>query len=58
VPGGEARVTDRPFAGTKEALGGYYVIDCADLDQALGFARILPTSGCVEVRPIIDTSGA
>lgn len=58
VPGGEALVTDGPFAETKEALGGYYVIDCADLDQALGFARILPTTGCVEVRPIIDTSGA
>ena len=38
VPGGEALVTDGPFADTKEALGGFYVIDCADLDQALGFA--------------------
>lgn len=54
---GDAVVTDGPFAETKEALGGFYLIDCADLDQALGFARILPTSGCVEVRPVVDTSG-
>lgn len=51
-------VTDGPFAETKETLGGYYVIDCADLDAAIGFARILPAiKGGVEVRPIVDTSG-
>ena len=51
-------VTDGPFTETKETLGGYYVIDCADLDAAIGFARILPAlNGGVEVRPIVDTSG-
>jgi hypothetical protein len=52
-------VTDGPFAETKETLGGYYVIEAADLDAAIGFARILPTrSGGVEIRPIVDTSGS
>jgi len=57
VPDGEALVTDGPFAETKEALGGYYLVEAADLDQALAFAKTLPTSGCVEVRPIVPTSG-
>ncbi|MFN8168222.1 MAG: YciI family protein [Candidatus Nanopelagicales bacterium] len=47
-------LTDGPFAETKEALGGYYVIDCEDLDQALSFARSLPGE-VVEVRPVIPT---
>lgn len=55
--GGSRSVTDGPFAETKEALGGYYVIDAIDLDQAISFAKILPTTGCVEVRPVVDTSG-
>jgi hypothetical protein len=46
--------TDGPFAETKEALGGYYVIDLEDLDQALSFARTLPGE-VVEVRPVIPT---
>ncbi|MFZ0322642.1 MAG: YciI family protein [Actinomycetes bacterium] len=46
-------VTDGPFAETKEALGGYYVVECSDLDAALALARDLPAEG-VEVRPIID----
>ena len=54
---GSRAVTDGPFAETKEALGGYYVIEAKDLDQAIAFAKILPTSGGVEVRPVIDTSG-
>jgi hypothetical protein len=54
---GTPAVTDGPFAETKEALGGYYVIEAADLDQAIAFANILPTNGGVEVRPVIDTSG-
>lgn len=48
-------VTDGPFAETKEALGGYYVVDCADLDQALGLAHTLPAD-TVEVRPVTPTS--
>ena len=47
-------VTDGPFAETKEALGGYYVLDCADLDQALALAHSCPID-VVEVRPVIPT---
>ncbi len=47
-------VTDGPFAETKEALGGYYLIDAADLDQALAIAKLVPAlKGGVEVRPIM-----
>ncbi|MFF5292156.1 YciI family protein [Paractinoplanes globisporus] len=45
-------VTDGPFAETAEQLGGYYVIEAADLDTAIGFARQLPEP-IVEVRPIV-----
>ena len=48
-------VTDGPFIETKEALGGYYVIDCKDLDQALELAKICPSAN-IEVRPVMDTS--
>jgi hypothetical protein len=52
-------VTDGPFAETKESLGGFYVIDCRDLDQALELAKLCPApAGGVEVRPVQDTSGA
>jgi hypothetical protein len=51
-------VTDGPFAETKEALGGYYLIEARDLDQALEIAKLCPAPfGGVEVRPIMDTSG-
>jgi hypothetical protein len=48
-------LTDGPFAVTKEVLCGYYVLDCADLDQAVGHASRLPWAryGSVEVRPIV-----
>jgi len=50
-------VTDGPFTETKEALGGYYVIEANDLDEALGIARLCPAPhGGVEVRPIRDMS--
>jgi hypothetical protein len=46
-------ITDGPFAESKEALGGYYVIDAADLDEALAIAKDVPAPfGGVEVRPI------
>jgi hypothetical protein len=46
-------VTDGPFVETKEALGGYYLIEAADLDQALAIAKLCPAPyGGVEVRPI------
>lgn len=52
---GERLVTDGPFAETKEQLGGYYLIDVADLDAALGWAAKMPniTRGSVEVRPVM-----
>ena len=55
---GKHAVTDGPFAETKEQLGGYYVIEAKDLDEAISFAKILPSpNGGVEVRPIMDLSG-
>jgi hypothetical protein len=56
VPNGERLVTDGPFAETKEQLGGFYVLDCKDLDEAIEWASKIPTakSGCVEVRPVIQ----
>jgi hypothetical protein len=51
-------VTDGPFAETKEALGGYYLIEARDLDHALEIAKLCPAPfGGVEVRPIMDMSG-
>ena len=52
--GGAPVMTDGPFVETKEALGGYYTVDCADLDQALVLATSLPAWN-VEVRPVIPT---
>ncbi len=47
-------VTDGPFAETKEALGGYYLVEAEDLDQALAIGKVTPAPyGCVEVRPIM-----
>jgi hypothetical protein len=51
-------VTDGPFAETKEALGGYYLIEARDLDHALDIAKLCPAPfGGVEVRPVMDLSG-
>jgi hypothetical protein len=51
-------VTSGPFVATKEALGGFYLIEAADPDQALAFAKQCPApGGGVELRPIMDTSG-
>jgi hypothetical protein len=48
-------VTDGPFAETKEALGGYYLIDASDLDEALAIAKLCPAPyGGVEVRPVME----
>jgi hypothetical protein len=52
--GGGFAVTDGPFAETKEALGGYYLVEAADLDEAIELARRVPApAGGVEVRPIM-----
>ena len=50
-------VTDGPFTETKEALGGYYLIEARDLDHALEIAKLCPARfGGVEVRPVMDVS--
>lgn len=56
VRDGRALTTDGPFAETKEQLGGYYVVEAANLDEALGIAGRIPSSrfGTIEVRPIMD----
>ena len=56
VRGGETEITDGPFAVTKEVLAGYYVLECADLDEALAQAARLPMAGwgTVEVRPVVS----
>ena len=52
---GDHIVSDGPFAETKEQLGGYYLLDCKDLDDALQWARRIPMpGGTVEVRPVMD----
>jgi hypothetical protein len=51
-------VTSGPFVATKEALGGFYLIEAADPEQALALAKQCPApGGGVELRPIMDTSG-
>ena len=56
---GEPIVSDGPFAETKEQLGGYYLLDCKDLDEALAWAKRIPMpGGTVEVRPVMDYEAA
>jgi hypothetical protein len=53
--GDERLVTDGPFAETKEQLGGFYLIEVANLDEALEWAKKMPArGGAVEVRPVMD----
>ena len=54
--GGTIETTDGPFAETKEALGGFYLLDCKDLDEAIHWAAQIPGAwhGHVEVRPLIE----
>ena len=53
---GRTLVTDGPFAETKEQLGGYFVVDCESLDEAIEAAGKLPTArhGSIEVRPLVE----
>jgi len=54
VRGGKTLVTDGPFVETKEALGGYYLVEAKDLDEAIGIAKDVPApNGGVEVRPVM-----
>jgi hypothetical protein len=54
VRDGEVLVSDGPFAETKEQMGGYYIVDCKDLDEAIEVASKIPAAGhgTIEVRPI------
>ena len=56
VRDGKLATTDGPFAETKEQLGGFYLLDCPNLDDAIAWAAKIPgaKNGCVEVRPIME----
>jgi hypothetical protein len=59
VRDGKALVTDGPFAETREQLGGYFLIDAKDRDEAIGVAARIPGArlGTVEIRPVIEVAG-
>ncbi len=59
VRNGKRQITDGPFAETTEQLGGYYIIDVDDLDEAIAIAARLPpaTKGTVEIRPLFPLPG-
>jgi hypothetical protein len=56
---GKRAVTDGPFAETREALGGYFLIDAKDLDDAIAVASRIPAArkGTVEIRPVMELAG-
>ena len=56
VRNGQRQTTDGPFAETKEQLGGFYILKCKDLDEAIEWAAKIPASeyGSIEVRPIME----
>ena len=58
VSDGRTITTDGPFAETKESLGGFYLVEAADLDEAIAYAAMIPGAkdGSIEVRPILDYS--
>jgi hypothetical protein len=58
--GGDVVTSDGPFAETKEVLGGYYALECADLDEAIRWAAQIPGAwmGSVEVRPLLEMGPA
>jgi hypothetical protein len=57
IEGGRTQTTDGPFVETKEQLGGFYLIECDNLDQAIDAASRVPSAGrgTIEVRPIVET---
>ncbi len=59
VRDGKRLVTDGPFAETREQLGGYFLIDAKDLDEAIAIAEQIPGArvGTVEIRPIVEIAG-
>jgi hypothetical protein len=56
---GKRLVTDGPFAETREQLGGYYVVEAKDLDEAIQIAERIPPAryGTIEIRPVMEISG-
>ncbi len=56
VRDGETIVTDGPFAETKEQVGGFFLVECGDLDEAIDLASRVPvaTKGSVEIRPLVE----
>src|SRR4030095_522491 len=56
---GKRLVTDGPFAETREQLGGYFLIDAKNLDEAIGIAEKIPVArlGTIEIRPVLEISG-
>ena len=59
VRDGKRFVTDGPFAETREQLGGYYIIDAKDLDEAMSIAERVPPAkvGTIEIRPLLEIEG-
>jgi hypothetical protein len=59
VRDGKPVVTDGPFAETREQLGGYYLIEANDLDEAIGVAERIPPArfGTIEIRPVMEIRG-
>jgi hypothetical protein len=54
---GETLTTDGPFAETKEYLGGFYLVECENIDEAIEFASKIPVArngGAIEVRPVVE----
>jgi len=56
---GKRLITDGPFAETREQLGGYYLVDAKDLDEAIGIAERIPPArfGTIEIRPVLEIEG-
>ncbi|HET9364206.1 MAG TPA: YciI family protein [Candidatus Angelobacter sp.] len=59
VRGGKQSITDGPFAETKEQLGGYFLVEAKDLDEAMVIAARIPSAnvGSIEVRPVVPRQG-
>jgi len=59
VRNGQRLVTDGPFAETREQLGGYYLVDARDLDEAMSIAERIPGAkfGTIEIRPVLEIKG-
>ena len=59
VRNGKRLITDGPFAETREQLGGFYLIDARDLDEAMSIAERIPVAkvGTIEIRPVLDIKG-